>query len=238
MAVDHALADSAARSGEGALRFYRWSPPTISFGRNEPVEVLYDTQAASESGVAFVRRPTGGRAVLHDRELTYAITAPLTKRGGGRGFYREVNKGLLQGLRTLGAEVDLFEGEGRPPGPNDGPCFQAPVAAEVTWRGRKLIGSAQARLGKAVLQHGSLLLAGSQGLVATLRGDAPEPGDVTLSAVMGELPTFEALCEALLAGFQAVFEGEWAGGSLTTDEARAADALDERYRSEEWTWRR
>ncbi len=238
MAVDHALAEGAADSLEGVVRFYRWSPPTISFGRNEPAVELYDAPTAAERGITFVRRPTGGRAVLHDRELTYAVTVPLTGRGDLRGLYRDVNRSLSLGLQRLGAEVALFEGGDRPPGPDEGPCFRLPVGDELTWRGRKLVGSAQARIGGAVLQHGSLLLAGSQDAVAELRGETPDSGAVTLSEVVEEQLSIEVLSQALRGGFESVFGGEWRECALTEQEKTRAAVLEERYRSDEWTWRR
>jgi lipoate-protein ligase A len=224
MAVDHALAEGAAESLEGVVRFYRWSPPTISFGRNEPAVELYDASTAAERGIAFVRRPTGGRAVLHDRELTYAVTVPLTGRGDLRGLYRDVNKSLSLGLRRLGAEVALFEGGDRPPGPDEGPCFRLPVGDELTWRGRKLVGSAQARIGGAVLQHGSLLMGGSQDAVAELRGETPE---------RSRCPRL--LKRSLPSGrFRTRFEG---GSSRCSAESGVNAPSPSKKRQGRWSWR-
>ncbi|MFC1791226.1 octanoyltransferase, partial [Gemmatimonadota bacterium] len=106
MARDHALALKLL-PGEGVLRLYGWDPPTVSFGRNEPGRGLYLEDCAREEGVAFVRRPTGGRAVLHHQELTYALVFPVGAFGGLKRSYRLINQGLLAGLEGLGAGVEL-----------------------------------------------------------------------------------------------------------------------------------
>ncbi len=101
MALDEALARE--RSGSAAtLRLYRWTRPTLSFGRNQDPRSRYDPHALRSLGVDAVRRPTGGREVLHDRELTYAVVAPFAGPGSLRGLYRQVNEALLLALNALG----------------------------------------------------------------------------------------------------------------------------------------
>lgn len=240
MARDHALAATLAPD-RGILRLYRWRPPTVSFGRNEPARGLYDRDAAAARGVAFVRRPTGGRTVLHDRELTYAVVVPLRSLGGPRAAYRRVNAGLVRALAALGVEAELARGEGPGPALDGGSCFRAAAPGEVTVAGRKLVGSAQARLGAALLQHGSLLLEGRQELLGELapaaRADGPPP--VSLSELLGRLPARGVIVEALVEGLRAELGGRWcdtAGPGPT--EAGLERTLEERYRSEAWTWRR
>jgi len=241
MALDHALAREL-RSGTGVLRVYGWSRPTVSFGRNEAARGLYDVEAADREGVAFVRRPTGGRVVLHDQELTYAVAAPVRAWGGLRDAYREINRALVNALGKLGVEAELAgRGEGREAPLSAGPCFQLPAEGEIVARGRKLVGSAQARLGRALLQHGSLLLAGNQdplariGPEATAEAGAPP---ITLLSLMGWLPERGALVDALVEGMSEVLGGRWEREDPTWAELEAARALRERYDSSEWTWRR
>jgi lipoate-protein ligase A len=157
MAVDEALARCRA-PGEGTLRIYRWARPTLSFGRNQPARGRYDESVAPLIGAEVVRRPTGGREVLHDRELTYAIILPLRRLGGLREAYAEVNAGLVDALRSLGVPAEAAPRLGRPPGLEAGACFAVAAPGEVTVAGRKLVGSAQARVEGSLLQHGSLLL--------------------------------------------------------------------------------
>ena len=103
MAVDHALA-ACLNPGEAVFRLYRWSRPTVSFGRNEPARGRYDLAAGRAAGIDFVRRPTGGRAVLHDRALTYAAILPLTGPGGLSATYALTNRGLVQALWSVGVD--------------------------------------------------------------------------------------------------------------------------------------
>src|SRR5690606_17502269 len=102
-------------------------------------------RAVASRAVDFVRRPTGGRAVLHDRELTYAVVVPHRALGGPRAAYRAINEALVMGLRALGVDASVSE-RGRVLPPDAGPCFQVAAPGEVVADGRKLVGSAQARL--------------------------------------------------------------------------------------------
>jgi lipoate-protein ligase A len=175
MARDHALAQ-ALQDGRGILRIYRWDRPTVSFGRNEPARGRYDLGGAARRGVHFVRRPTGGRAVLHDRELTYAVALPLRAIGGARGAYMAVNAGLVRALRSLGVPAELAA-SGEACATDAGPCFQRAASGEVVVSGRKLVGSAQVRVGNVLLQHGSLLLGPGQELLSELAPGARPAGD-------------------------------------------------------------
>lgn len=242
MARDHALAERCA-PGTGAVRFYRWDPPTLSFGRNEPVTVGYREILRGRRELGVVRRPTGGRAVIHDGELTYSIVFPARALGGVREAYARVNQGLVHGLRALGVDARSDEGGGAVPGPNAGPCFTGPVAGEVVVAKRKLVGSAQARIGGAVLQHGSLLLAADQGPLldlerGTRNGNARALRPVTLGELLHAVPPWEELAGALRAGFEQALGGAWETGALSRDEAALAAGLETRYASREWTWRR
>jgi lipoate-protein ligase A len=237
MARDHALATSL-KEGEGVLRLYRWSPPTISFGRNEPSRGLYREDVAREEGIGFVRRPTGGRAVLHHEELTYALVFPLEASGGSKASYRRINEGLLAGIQALGAAAELAAASGRSLPPDAGPCFRQPAEGEVTALGRKLIGSAQVRMGESVLQHGSIILEGDQGFLRRVRGDSEEvPPPATLRSLLGVLPELDALAGALRLGLATVLGGSWREDGFREDEKRAAEALGDHYLDPEWTWR-
>lgn len=240
MARDHALAD-ASRAGEGVVRFYGWAPPTVSFGRNEPAAGLFDTEAAEREGIAFVRRPTGGRAVVHHDELTYAVVCPLRALGGLREAYHSINEGLLEGLRRLGVSVQLADAPQRALPPDAGPCFRDPAGGEVTADGGKLIGSAQTRIGAALLQHGSLLLGGDQLALDRLRvgpSESSGAGSATLDGLVQPRPSPTDLVSSLTAGLASVLGGEWADGCASQEEERLADEHAALYRSDGWTWRR
>jgi lipoate-protein ligase A len=238
MARDHALAQQLDAS-EGALRLYRWDPPTVSFGRNEPARGRYLEGLAREEGVGFVRRPTGGRAVLHDRELTYALVFPQKAFGGLKRSYRLINQGLLAGIRALGATAELAAASGPSLPPDAGPCFRQPAEGEVTALGRKLIGSAQVRIGGNVLQHGSIILEGHQDLLGRLgaREDVGVSPPASLRELLGFLPRLDVLSESIQSGLSAVLGGVWVADGFREGEERAAEALEARYLDPAWTWR-
>ncbi len=257
MAVDHALA-ACSSPGEAVLRVYRWSCPTVSFGRNEPARDRYDQAAGHSAGIEFVRRPTGGRAVLHDQELTYAAVLPCPTPGGLRATYGLIHRGLVEALCSLGVPAAMAAGRGLPVGPDSGPCFDEPAPGEVTVAGRKLVGSAQARLEGALLQHGSLLIgpgqerllalgsvldstsAGSQivGHHGVLQSDRCVQAPISLEEILGRAPHWYDLVQAVISGLSGVTGGDWHRGELTESERVKSMALNERYSSVEWTWRR
>jgi len=237
MARDHALAASL-ESGEGVLRLYRWDPPTVSFGRNEPASGIYSMERAREEGVAYVRRPTGGRAVLHDQELTYALCFSVGLFGGLKKAYRLINRGLLAGLQKLGAAVQLASDTGPGLPPDAGPCFRQPAEGEVMAMGRKLIGSAQVRLDDVVLQHGSIILDGNQDVLRRLRGDAePVPPPATLRSLLGTVPEVSLLELSIQEGLAETLGGSWSAGKYRENEKMAEEELRIHYEDSAWTWR-
>jgi lipoate-protein ligase A len=199
MARDVAMLEAVA-DGEAppTVRLYGWNPPCLSLGRHQGIEAA-DLEFCRAEGVDVVRRPTGGRALLHHLELTYAVVAPLTGGPLPRGLqeaYRVICAVLVRAVRTLGIDAELTGGEVNLQLPNPKttiPCFEAPAGGEVVVGSRKLIGSAMRAHGGAILQHGAILLdwdgrlqAGAMGLEddASLR-----PQVTTLRDELGrELP--------------------------------------------------
>lgn len=228
MAVDEALLHDAASSGRAFLRLYRWSPPCLSFGRNEPALMRYDRAAIERQGWHVVRRPTGGRAVWHEEEVTYAVAAPIATFGSLQTSYRAIHERLAAALRTLGASAELAANNGRPPRPGDGACFASPVGGEVIVRGRKVVGSAQVRLGSAFLQHGSILLGGSQErLTAISYRPSAVSSAASLSEVLGREVTFTEVADAVLAAW---------GGRFTS--VPCVSPPRSVFSDPAWTWRR
>ena len=202
MAIDESLLVAADQRGRAFLRLYRWSPPCLSLGRNEP-DHRYDRAAIERLGWSVVRRPTGGRAVWHEHEVTYAVAAPIAAFGSLRESYRAIHERLARALRTLGADATLAS-----PRPairlSAGPaaCFAAPVGGEVLVNGKKVVGSAQVRRGSAFLQHGSILLGGSQSVVnAVSRPPSAVNGSTTLSIALGRAVGFEEVADAVIAAW-------------------------------------
>lgn len=209
MAIDQAVAGGVNAGSAPALRFYYWDPPCLSLGRNQPAVGVYDAATAGRRGVDIVRRPTGGRAVLHDRELTYCVTVPVGELGSPRETYSRINRALVAGLRRIGVAARVVEGapgnassgdfaagdlpRGRS-SPADAlgsaPCFDLAAPGEVVADGRKLIGSAQRKEGHTLLQHGSLLLEGDQSLVVELLCESAtlDPAELALRTAMLPVP--------------------------------------------------
>jgi lipoyl(octanoyl) transferase len=240
MAVDEVLLHRAAASGEAVFRVYAWAGPTLSLGRHQPARGEYDPAALHEHGISVVRRLTGGRAVLHHREVTYSVTAPEALGGALRDAYARINEILVGGLRSLGVDAAIAMPNGRAPLPSTAPCFEEPTEGELVLGARKLVGSAQYREGGALLQHGSILVDDDQPLVASLLRDpaAPPSPPATLHDALGRMPAVSEVAAALFGAVRAREDPEASELLLDhpfSDEVAAATA---RYRDERWTWRR
>ena len=164
MARDMAMLEAVAvTESPPTLRLYGWDPPCLSLGRHQGVEAA-DRDFCRTEGIDVVRRPTGGRALLHHLELTYSVVAPLGVGPMPRALqdaYRLISGVLVQAMRAFGVEAELTGGEVNVhlPSPRSSvPCFEAPAGGEVVVRGRKLIGSAMRAHADTILQHGSILL--------------------------------------------------------------------------------
>jgi lipoate-protein ligase A len=240
MALDEALMRRAARTGDAVFRIYGWSSPTLSLGRNQRARDCYNLAAAHKSGISFVRRPTGGRALLHDREITYSVTLPAADAQDARLAYSFINRVLLDGLAQLGVGAALATGtRALPPGPR--PCFDVPAEHEIALGDRKLVGSAQWRHAGALLQHGSILVHDDQRLTnRLLQSPAAEdpPAAATLAAALGREPTAAEVSDALLAALCAHVKTDverFAPDQQVLEDAQRSRAL---YHEDAWTWRR
>ena len=248
MAADEALAE-AVDGGRSApvLRLYRWSPPCLSLGFSQPYEAA-DAAFCAAHGVDVVRRPTGGRAVLHHLELTYAVLAPLGRSPFTHDLqaaYRTICGALVAGLRQAGVAAEL---SGEPAGghirPTEAiPCFIGPAAGEVVAAGRKLVGSAMRRVGDAILQHGSILEGWDGALQAGCLGLADDsslrPAVVTVGDLLGGPPAAGRLEHAIAGGVAAVLGAELTPSELTPEERSRAGLLERRrYAHERFTVRR
>jgi lipoate-protein ligase A len=246
MAVDEALVESVgAGASPPLLRLYRWQPACLSLGFAQPY-AAGDAGFCAAHGVDIVRRPTGGRAVLHHLELTYAVAAPLGPFSFDlQAAYRRICEALLTGLRELGVDAQLAGKPGQPMlRPTETiPCFVGPAAGEVVAHGRKLVGSAMRRIADAILQHGAILEGWDGALQAGCLGLADDrtlrPAVITLADLLGAPPLHEDLVEALVGGFQKELGTVFVASELLPAErARALRLESERYGHERWTCRR
>jgi len=242
MAVDDALLRDPQDCW--TLRFYAWNTPTISIGYAQPLQRAVDEQLARRLHIPVVRRPTGGRAVLHADELTYSIAAPADHgalAGGVSASYRRIAAGLQAGLRRLGAAVEVERTGVTPPSAHRGACFSARTRYELSVGGRKLVGSAQRRRGGRLLQHGSLLLGAPQQRLWAALGEGADDAvraSVGLEEVLGRRPGARALIACLAQGIAAELGLRPRRMPLSRRQRRHASGLYRRYRSAEWTHRR
>jgi len=250
MAVDEALLDSvAAGRSPATLRFYLWTPACLSLGYFQTFDVV-DVDGCRARGVEIVRRPTGGRAILHDRELTYSVTLPASVLGQEAGIvpsYHRLSLALQAGLQDLGIPATLAPVVASPAGGEQGPvCFDRPSAHELLLGGRKLVGSAQVRRGSALLQHGSIVIEPRIGtLLECLRLDGLDrreearrlEGVVAGLAEVGEFDP-DRIAQVVATAFGRRFGVAVRPGRLEVDELAAARSLARsKYQSAAWTER-
>jgi lipoyl(octanoyl) transferase len=167
MAADLLLLERAADAERATLRFYTWEPPAVSLGWNERAESALNLPLLEADGIDWVRRPTGGRAVLHHTDLTYSIVFPRGMKllgGSIQQSYHVICACLMRGLRLAGIACDAHDSvldTRLVRGQTKLPCFLAPNRDEIMCQGRKLLGSAQKRTSSSVLQHGSIPMTGA-----------------------------------------------------------------------------
>ncbi len=234
MAIDQTLLERAM-AGERWLRLYTWAPGCLSFGRHEPAARRYDAGRIAALGLDVVRRPSGGRAVWHGRELTYAVVGPGAL-GSLRDSYLEIHRMLRDALAGIGVAAELAPSSHAAP-VDAGACFARPAGGELMVGGRKVVGSAQLRQGGALLQHGSIRLADDQMVVsAVTRGEA-----APLDAAAPLLATDGLPIDDLAASVAVAAEGRW-GGDWRRDESwwenvvTASDRHAAHFCSSDWTW--
>lgn len=232
MATDVALLAHARATGEATLRLYAWSRPTLSFGRHERTRARFDAARLADAGVDVVRRPTGGRALLHHREVTYSVTAPAGDAESLRARCDQINARLLRALANLGITAAPAAARAPTQRPGSSACFAEPNRGEIVVDGRKVVASAQFVDGTAFLQHGSILLHDDQARIAELclAPEAPTSA-VALSAVLAREVTDREVRDAVTAAF-----AETARLSGTDATGLHVDAGP--FRDPAWTWRR
>ena len=246
MAVDEAILRAvAAGLAPPTLRLYAWKPPCLSLGRGQPLADV-DLQAVQAAGFDLVRRPTGGRAILHVDELTYSLVAPEAEprvAGSIVESYRRLSAGLMRGLERLGIAglaADQRVENRRLEGPV---CFEVPSDYEIVTGGRKLVGSAQMRAQGVVLQHGALPLYGDITRICPLLTARPDPARVraratTVEEALGRPVTWDEAAEALAAGFAEALNLRLEPSTLTDEEWTWAKKLRmEKYATKGWTGR-
>ncbi|WZY01850.1 biotin/lipoate A/B protein ligase family protein [Bacillus sp. FSL W7-1360] len=259
MALDEALLNWHSEGKiPPTIRFYGWNPPTLSIGYFQQLEKEIDMEAVRRHQLGFVRRPTGGRGVLHEHELTYSVIVseahpdmPQTVTEA----YRVISEGLLEGFKKLGLDAyfavpKTADETAALKNPRSSVCFDAPSWYELVVEGRKVAGSAQTRQKGVILQHGSILLDIEEDKLFDLFRYPSErvrerlqkqfaKKAVAINALRETPVTLEEASQAFHYGFEKGLGIKLAPYTLTREEdAYVAQLAKTRYATAEWNERR
>jgi len=252
MARDEAILE-AVSAGEQppTLRLYAWQPWCLSLGYGQRYADV-DESAVQRRGWQVVRRPTGGRAILHAHELTYSLALPIghpLALGDVVESYRLISQGLMMALQVLGLQPHSDKNP-HMPSTLSAVCFEVPSHYEITVQGRKLIGSAQLRRKEGILQHGALPLSGDLGDICQALRYEDEAERQTAAALvrqhalslheaLGQPLDWASVAEAFAEGFRCAFDLELILGQLSAqEEAQAASLQAQVYESSDWLHKR
>ncbi len=257
MAVDAAIlaavsAGDAPERQPPTLRLYGWTPPCLSLGYGQHAREA-DADRLAARGWGIVRRPTGGRAILHADELTYSVALPADHplaRIGLVESYRQISTALLAALEVLGAQPQADRATQDAQSAPSPVCFETPSHYEITVEGRKLVGSAQVRRREGLLQHGTLPLAGDITRICDVLVYTDETERraakaqvrqraATLADVTGSVIGWQAAADAVADGFRQALDLVLTPGDLSSRECVDAERFAaEVYGSSDWTFRR
>ncbi|WP_407307494.1 biotin/lipoate A/B protein ligase family protein [Desulfosporosinus sp. SB140] len=253
MAVDEALLKTMAQAADPqpVLRFYGWEPAALSLGYAQSYDKEVNEGACKAEGIDIVRRPTGGRAVLHQYELTYSVIAPEQDpnvSGSVTESYLKISKALVKGFQALGIPAEMSLG-GVAKATSTAACFDAPSWYELVVNGRKLVGSAQMRKEGMLLQHGSILLHFDADLLFRLLKFPTEgvrerllKGFKAKACALDEVWTRpierEELEREICLGFCSVMGITLTTSQLTDEERRLMQEVRSKYLAEDWTKKR
>jgi len=241
MAADEYLFSLLPEAPATFLRFYAWERPTVSLGCSQDAKLVVDAEFCRRNGVDIVRRITGGKMVLHAREVTYGLASSDAEQFGDtvRESYRLISDALAVGLGTLGLRAGLA---GAPPeeyARGALPCFSHPGRDELQVDGKKILGSAQKRRGGIFLQHGSLPLEHDKNLlrsVARLPESETEIRMTSLSELLGRPVSWEETAGRLREGFAEFFGADLEEQRFAPEERLIIGRLQrEKYENADWT---
>lgn len=259
MALDEALLDwHSAGEMPPVIRFYEWSPATLSIGYFQHVQKDINLENVKKNQLGFVRRPTGGRAVLHDQELTYSVIVSESYPNMPQTVteaYRVISEGILLGFQKLGLEAYFSVPETREQlddlkKPKSAVCFDAPSWYELVVEGKKVAGSAQTRQKGVILQHGAILLDLDEELLLSvfnfesseakerMRKKLPEKA-VAMNQFVDTPFTIEQCVDAFSNGFQEALGIELVPYELTENQEQYVEQLmKNKYASDEWNYKK
>jgi lipoate-protein ligase A len=249
MAIDAAILAAVEREEvPPTLRLFRWDPPCLSLGYSQPYSDINEEQLFSK-GWDVVRRPTGGRAILHTDELTYSVIGPRTEprlEGGLMQSYRRLSEALSASIQNLGLTVEVHTGK-NPQALDQPVCFENPSEFEITVDGKKIIGNAQARKKEGILQHGTLPLTGDLTRITEVLhygtpGEKNQAAEqllqkaATVETLLGKKVSWDEAAQAFKTGFQETLNVKFTESDLTTKEEEQAAMLEKtQFGSINWT---
>lgn len=204
MQIDADLLDFAIKNSlsEPIFRLYAWSPACVSLGRNQSDDFL-DKEFLKSKNIDVVRRLTGGRALLHDKELTYSYVCPVSSLKNGKSVvksYKEISQILINGFEKLGITLEFGGKQIQPhiyPNTKFDYCMSISTGADLSFEGKKLIGSAQLRKEGYILQHGSILFNYDKALIEQIFNEAVDESSLTCLELVNSKISFNAVVEAL-----------------------------------------
>ncbi|MGX0828471.1 lipoyl(octanoyl) transferase [Staphylococcus capitis] len=258
MAMDEALLNFVSRGEiDPVIRFYTWNPATLSIGYFQRLQKEIDIEKVNEKGFGLVRRQTGGRGVLHDKELTYSVIVPESHPNMPSTIteaYRVISQGLLEGFKNLGFETYFAvprskEEREKLKQPRSSVCFDAPSWYELVVEGRKIAGSAQTRQKGVILQHGSILqdididelfdmfIFKNDRLKAKMKEAFVEKA-VAINDISDTHITVSEMEKAFEEGFKTGLNIEFKPLELSEQQLAEVKELEEKYRSDDWMFRK
>ena len=258
MAMDEALLNFVSRGEiDPVIRFYTWNPATLSIGYFQRLQKEIDIDKVKEKGYGLVRRQTGGRGVLHDKELTYSVIVPESHPNMPSTVteaYKIISQGLLEGFKNLGFETYFAiprskEERDKLKQPRSSVCFDAPSWYELVVEGRKIAGSAQTRQKGVILQHGSILQDididdlfdmfkfKNERLKAKMKENFVQKA-VAINDISNQHITLNEMENAFEAGFKKGLNIDFKPLELTKKQKEEVQELEEKYRSEAWMYRK
>lgn len=253
MALDEAIYLQVTQDASlPTIRFYDWQPASFSCGFNQKIEEELSFELLNKSPYGFVRRPTGGRMVLHEDEVTYSVVSPLKERMSGNvsHTYLRIGEALLTGLKVLNIEAELSRGvlSRQEQVQSANPCFTSSSRFEITYKKKKIVGSAQTRNQKAFLQHGSILMSHNQRKVADFMpfkseddrlriASLLERRTISLRSILNRKLTFTEVTEKMIEGFKkSWYDDEFVVGDSPTPEEteKCTELIRKKYSTKEW----
>ncbi|PTJ25751.1 octanoyltransferase [Staphylococcus simulans] len=258
MAMDEALLNFVSRGEiDPVIRFYTWDPATLSIGYFQRLKKEIDIEKVKEKGYGLVRRQTGGRGVLHDKELTYSVIVPESHPNMPKTVteaYRVISQGLLEGFKLVGFDAYFAvpkskEEREKLKQPRSSVCFDAPSWYELVVEGRKIAGSAQTRQKGVILQHGSILkdididdlfdmfIFKNDRLKDKMKQAFVDKA-VAINDISDKTISIEEMEVAFEKGFQKGLNINFKPLELTKEQQAEVKELAEKYKSEEWTYRK